>query len=159
MRDTNTPNWDDYFMSMLPMIASRSKDPDTKVGCIIVGADHTPRTTGYNGLVSGIDDNRPERWSRENGEKYFWCEHAERNAIFSAARNGVALEGATIYTSLMPCVDCARGIIQSGIVRVVTDRAAFEARAAVDDKWAASHNRALRHFSERRMSLTLWVKS
>ena len=74
-----TPSWDDYFMEMLPLVARRSKDPNTKVGAIIVGHDNAIRTTGYNGLCSFIDDSRPERWSREGGEKYFWCEHAERS--------------------------------------------------------------------------------
>ena len=80
MQDKNVPEVIDYFMQMLPLIAARSKDPNTKVGAIVVGPDGAIRTTGYNGLVRGIDDDVPERWSRENGEKYYWCEHAERNA-------------------------------------------------------------------------------
>ena len=61
----------------------------------------------------------------ERPEKYVWVEHAERKAIYNAARCGTALEGCTIYTDLMPCMDCARAIVQAGIVEVVTDETRF----------------------------------
>lgn len=152
-----TPSWDTYFMEMLPMVARRSKDPNTKVGAIIVGADNQIRTTGYNGLVRGIDDDREERWSRENGEKYHWCEHAERNAIYSAARNGVALLGGTIYVSLMPCVDCARAIVQVGLQRVVVDHTEHHRRCAENGQWLASFDRSLAHFKEASVELQFWM--
>lgn len=151
-----TPDWDSYFMNMLPHVAARSKDLHTKVGAIIVGADHQIRTTGYNGLVRGINDDAPERWSRENGEKYHWCEHAERNAIYSAARNGVALEGGTIYVSFMPCVDCARAIVQTGIKRVVIDRDVHHARCTQNDHWDESFARSRVHFQEAEVELIHW---
>lgn len=55
------------------------------------------------------------RHSREADEKYYWFEHAERNAIYNAARIGVPLEGARIYVNLFPCADCCRAVIQSGL--------------------------------------------
>ena len=154
-----TPSWDDYFMEMLPLVARRSKDPNTKVGAIIVGHDNAIRTTGYNGLCSFIDDSRPERWSREGGEKYFWCEHAERNAIYSAARNGVALKGGTIYVSFLPCVDCARAIVQVGLKRVVANLDEQERRCAENDQWQKSFARTLTHFKEAEIELVWWRKT
>lgn len=106
----NVPDWNQYFINLLPWIAKRSKDPDTQVGAIIVDTDNTILSTGYNSLPRGIRDVQ-ERCVRP--EKYFWMEHAERNAIYAAT--GRSLIGSKIYSSLMPCMDCARGIVQVGI--------------------------------------------
>jgi len=109
--------WADYFLGMLPQIRSKSKDKHTKVGCVVVGPDHEIRTTGYNSFPRGLNDDVPERYERP--EKYDWIEHSERNAIYNAARIGVSLKGCTIYMGGIPCIDCARAIIQSGITRII----------------------------------------
>jgi len=109
-------NWDEYFMQMAELVATKSKDRSTKVGCVIVGPNHEVRTTGYNGFCRGVNDDVDFR--HEKPEKYFWTEHAERNAIFNAARNGIPLEGCTAYVTLLPCADCTRGLIQSGVKRI-----------------------------------------
>ena len=114
---TDVPSWDEYFLDLADKAATRSKDHSTQVGCIIVGTDFAVLSTGYNDLPRGIG-NLPERF--ESPAKYLWIEHAERNAIYMAARRGTALNGSTIYMSSMPCTDCARAIIQSGIRRIVT---------------------------------------
>src|ERR1039457_2505079 len=72
---------------------------------------------GYNSFPRGIRDDVPERLVRPT--KYLWIEHAERNAICNAARAGTATEGCTIYVNIMPCMDCARAVVQAGIVQVV----------------------------------------
>ena len=96
----------------------KSKDTSTKVGCLILTPDGGPVSWGYNGMCRGMDDHRPERLERP--EKYFWFEHAERNAIYNAARKGIPLSGCHAYVTMFPCMDCARGLVQSGIVKVVT---------------------------------------
>jgi dCMP deaminase len=111
------PSWDDYYLSTCKIVATRSKDPNTQIGCVIVGPAHEIRTTGYNSFPRGIRDDVPERLVRP--AKYLWIEHAERNAICNAARCGTALEGCTIYVEVMPCMDCARAIVQAGISEVV----------------------------------------
>lgn len=111
-------NWDEYFNKMAHLVATKSKDRSTQVGCVIVGPEHEVRTTGYNGFCRGIEDDVDGR--HERPEKYLWTEHAERNAIYNAARNGVPLEGCTAYTTIFMCADCARALIQSGIKRVCT---------------------------------------
>lgn len=111
-------NWDTYFLDIASAVSKRSKDRSTKVGCVIVGPDKEIRATGYNGFPRGIYDEAPER--HERPEKYLWTEHAERNAIYAAARVGTPLRGSTAYTLIFPCMDCARCLIQAGIVELVT---------------------------------------
>ena len=111
------PGWDEYYLDICKAVATRSKDPHTQVGCIIAGAAHEIRSTGYNSLPRGIRDDVPERLERPT--KYLWMEHAERNAICNAARVGTPLQGCTLYVELMPCMDCGRAIVQAGIIEVV----------------------------------------
>jgi dCMP deaminase len=134
------PDWDDYFMSMTFMAAMRSKDTSSKVGAVIVGANREIRSTGYNSFVRGINDHVPERYERP--EKYCWFEHAERNAIYNAARVGIPLDGCTIYVLGFPCADCARAIIQSGIRTVIYLLAGF------NQKWQEHRVRSEKMFEE-----------
>lgn len=105
-------SWDEYFLNLLENIKLRSKDPNTKFGCVIVGPDNEIRSTGYNSLCRGVEA-KPERLERP--EKYLWIEHCDRNAIYNAARVGIPLNGCTMYLPALPCLDCSRGIIQCGI--------------------------------------------
>jgi dCMP deaminase len=109
--------WDEYFMAMARLVATKSKDTSVKVGTVIVGPDHEVRSTGYNGFPRGIDETRAYRWERP--DKYEWVEHAERNAVYNAARMGMSLKGCTAYMESPPCTDCGRALIQAGIERVV----------------------------------------
>jgi dCMP deaminase len=88
------------------------------VGSVIVGSGNEIRGTGYNGLPRKVSAHHEARHSRENGEKYLWFEHAERNAIYNMARTGVSTLGCRIYVDNFPCADCARAIIQSGLVQL-----------------------------------------
>lgn len=112
-------NWNLYFIKMAHLVASKSKDKSTNVGAVIVGPDNEIRSTGYNNFPRGINDDVEERHGRP--QKYEWTEHAERNAIYNAARIGVPVKGCTMYFNYepSPCADCARGIIQSGINKIV----------------------------------------
>lgn len=125
----NRPDWDQYFMSMVYLVAMRSSDPDTHIGAIIVSDDHRILATGYNGLPHDINitEERTER-----PEKYFWYEHGERNAIYQAARHGISVDGCTMYTNGVPCADCARAIIQAGVKKVIIDE---EWEANSPEKW------------------------
>ena len=111
--------WDRRFMEVAFLVASWSKDTSTKTGAIVVGPDREIRATGYNGLVRGVDDDKPERMERPT--KYDFFEHAERNAIYNACLTGTSLKGCVMYATHPPCTDCARAIIQSGIKTVVTN--------------------------------------
>jgi len=110
---------------MADLVASWSPDRGTKCGAVIVDDEaKTVLAVGYNGFPRGISsdpDQVPERWTRDDGEKYRWVEHGERNAIYNAASTGVSIRGATMYLNYAVecCTDCTRAIIQSGIRRVV----------------------------------------
>lgn len=117
---SSSDKWSKHWLKVAQVISEPSKDPSTKVGAVIIGASNEVLSTGYNGQCRGADDGVPERLERP--EKYFHFEHAERNAIYNAARNGIKLEGSTIYCTLLPCMDCARAIVQSGIKKVVTQK-------------------------------------
>lgn len=115
--------WDARFLALARHLSDWSKDPTTKVGCVIVGPSNEVRALGYNGVPRNVRD-LPKRLSRP--DKYQWIEHAERNAIYMAARTGVWLEGCRMYLSWFPCVECARAIIQVGISELI----------AVEPDWA-----------------------
>ncbi len=110
-------SWDLYFLEMCRLVASKSPDPSTKCGCVVVGPDNEVRSTGYNGPPRGVELT-PAR--EERPEKYFWYEHAECNAIFNAARVGIAMKGCTAYVTGTPCPKCVRAFIQAGITQIVT---------------------------------------
>lgn len=116
-------NWDEYFFKMCEFVSQKSKDLHTKAGCVIVDRDNCIRSTGYNGFPRGVRDKVEEVPERcERPEKYVWTEHAERNAIFAAAKMGVSLDGCKIYITGFPCFECARAIIQSGIEVVYIEK-------------------------------------
>jgi dCMP deaminase len=115
-------SWDEKYLRLALHVAGWSKDPSTKVGAVIVGQTNEVTSLGYNGPPRGVNDNIEERWTRPL--KYQICEHAERNAIFNAARHGATTMASTIYiasfpTKFGPCDNCCRAIIQAGIARVV----------------------------------------
>ncbi len=109
--------WDIRWMQMCNRVASWSKDRNTKVGAVIVNGRNTVVAVGWNGFPRNINDDVEERHARPL--KYSWTEHAERNAIYNAANKGLATNGARMYVNWYPCIECARGIIQSGIIELV----------------------------------------
>jgi dCMP deaminase len=127
-------------MEICKVISKRSKDPSTKLGAVIVGPDKEIRSAGYNCFPRGVEDFHPERVKRPL--KYAWFEHAERNAIYNAARMGTALSGCVIYTLWIPCPDCARRIIQVGIKEVIVGN------ATVPDRWVAQFSESSKMLSE-----------
>ena len=102
--------------------AQKSKDPNTKVACLIVDEENSILVSGYNGLPRGVNDT-PDRMSRP--AKYSWVQHAEANAVSNAARNGVALRGSTAYVTQFPCSICAGQLINAGIRRIVVEDGAI----------------------------------
>ncbi len=112
--------WTERFIGLCDHIASWSEDRDFQVGCVIVDPkSHVVRAIGYNGLPRGVASEDDARFDRSSGEKFFWFEHAERNAIYNAARAGTSIEGCTAYVNRFPCADCGRALIQSGIAHVI----------------------------------------
>ena len=111
-------SWDEYFMGVALLASKRSKDPSTQVGACIVDDRNKILSVGYNGMPHCCsDDEFP--WDKAEGlnSKYLYVCHAELNAILNCHNGSVA--GATVYSTLFPCNECAKAIIQSGIKRVI----------------------------------------
>ena len=111
--------WDVFYIDLAQKWADKSKDLSVGVGAIIVGPENEQRSAGFNGFPRYVDDTIECRHDRPL--KYEFIEHAERNAIYNAARVGIPVEGCTMYLNWwpIPCPDCARAVIQSGIIAVV----------------------------------------
>ena len=125
------PSWDNYFMGLAQLVATKSKDQSTQVGAVLVGKDHSVLSVGFNGLPRKLDDSVEDRHIRPL--KLFYMSHAELNIITNCARNGIRTENTTIYiSSLPPCAECAKAIIQAGIIRVVCHS------GDVPDRWKES---------------------
>lgn len=110
------PSWDEWFMRMAYHVATKSKDKSSRIGSVIV-KDNQVVKIGYNGFPRDVNDNVEERQNRPL--KYSYVAHSEANAIFFAARDGAKTEGCFLYTNGVPCVECAKAIIQSGISKVI----------------------------------------
>jgi dCMP deaminase len=132
-------NWTEYFLEIAEVVKLKSKDQSTQIGAVVVGEGRNVLSTGYNSFPRGLDDSLQER--QERPEKYFWMEHAERNAIYNAALEGVSLKNSTIYlTSGLPCMDCARGIVNSGIKTVYCKEVCTTKNK---EKWEESQKKSL----------------
>jgi dCMP deaminase len=125
MRQERRPDWDQYFMDIAKVVASRSNCMKRKVAAIIV-RDKRVISTGYNGTPRGTRNCNEGGCPRCNGMaasgtslEECLCSHGEENAIVQASYHGVSLKDATIYTTFAPCLMCAKMIINSGIREVV----------------------------------------
>jgi dCMP deaminase len=141
---SGTDIWDARFMQLARDVATWSKDRSTQVGAVVVGPDNDVRAIGYNGFPRGADDDIEAR--HERPLKYRWTEHAERNAIYIAARTGVALAGCRMYLPWFPCMDCARAIVQAGITELIAIRPNLR-----HETWGEDFRFALELFKETRV--------
>lgn len=118
MQEDKHISWDEYFMGIALLSAMRSKDPSTKVGAAIV-KDKRVLSLGYNGMPRGVkDEDMP--WGKSSSNpletKYPYVVHAELNAILNANKD---LTGSTLYVTMYPCNECAKAVIQAGIVEII----------------------------------------
>lgn len=121
----NRPSWDDYFMEMTKLTATRSSCLRRHVGAVLV-KDTRVIATGYNGAPAGVTHCEVTGCLRQklnvpSGERHELCRglHAEQNAIIQAALYGVSTEGATIYCTTKPCSICTKMIINAKISKIV----------------------------------------
>ena len=108
--------WDRRFIRIAEEVRLWSKDPGTKVGCVLV-SERRILSTGYNGFPQTISDDLERYIDREY--KLSVTVHAEKNAILNAAKNGTKVEGSTLYVTFPPCSQCASAVIQAGVAKVV----------------------------------------
>ena len=121
MKRADYISWDQYFMGIALLSAERSKDPSTQVGACIVDDNNRILSEGYNGMPAGCEDDIMP-WGKIGdplNNKYFFVCHAELNAILNY--RGGSLKDARLYSTLFPCNECAKAIIQAGIKKIVYD--------------------------------------
>ena len=129
--------WFKRYMGLAEQVSTWSKDPNTKVGAVIVGSKGQILTQGYNGFPRRIKDTQKRLEDRDTKLKY--VVHAEMNAIFNATYSGVSLDGATLYVYGLPiCSECAKGIIQVGIKKVVIQSETITIRPHWEESWKLS---------------------
>lgn len=123
MTDTR-PSWDEYFMRITRLVATRSTCLRRKVGAILV-REKRILTTGYNGAPQGLAHCLDigclrEKLNVPSGERHELCRaiHAEQNLIIQAARHGVQTQGSTLYTTHQPCVICTKMLINAGVEKI-----------------------------------------
>jgi dCMP deaminase len=110
-------SWDQYFMNIAQVVATRSTCPRKYVGAVIV-RNRTILSTGYNGSIRGMPHCSDVGHMMEEGHCVATI-HAEANAIIQAARNGVTIEGADVYVTASPCWNCFKQIANAGVRRIV----------------------------------------
>ena len=136
------PGWGNKYMHLAKEISTWSKDPSTKIGAVVVGDHGQILSQGFNGFPRGIKDSEDRLNNRER--KYELVVHGEMNAIYNASLNGVSLKDATLYVYGLPtCNECAKGIIQVGIKKVVAMRP-----ADYNETWNESIDNAQALFKE-----------
>lgn len=150
---TSRPTWDEYFMNLATLAATRSTCLKQAVGAVVV-RDNYVLVTGYNGVPSGLNHCSEQGYCYSHlpicgsGLGYpSKAVHAEANAIAQAAKLGVALAGASIYCTHEPCLDCLKLIISAGIERVY-----YKQEAAPD-----SNEQIVKHLLK--ANLSEWVHS
>jgi len=138
-----TYKWDKRYLALAEHISTWSKDPSKKIGAVAVGEKGQVLAQGYNGFPRGIDDQ--ESMYENKVIKYQHVVHAEMNCIYNATYNGTSLDGATMYIHGLPvCSECAKGIIQVGIKRVVTE----EILTSTPERWVESTQLTKKMFDE-----------
>ena len=121
------PSWDEYFLSIARLVATRSTCLRRRVGAVVV-KNKQVLATGYNGAPTGLTHCDEVGCLREelgvpSGQRHELCRalHAEQNAFLQAARHGTSLNGATLYVTTQPCSICAKMIINVGVKKVVIE--------------------------------------
>lgn len=119
------PSWDDYFMSIAEQVATRSTCMRRQIGAVLVKGKRI-LATGYNGVPIGLEHCETagclrERLGIPSGTQHELCRglHAEQNAVVQAARFGIAMDGATVYSTTQPCVACTKILLNAGVEEIV----------------------------------------
>lgn len=137
----------DALMDLAQAAARGSPNKIRQVGAVITFADGGEPISACNTFPAGVAD---LDWRHEGDGRFVWMEHAERNAIYAAARAGRRLSGASIISSFFPCIDCARAIVQTGIRHLTTYDPPLD-----DPVWGASFPRSQVILQEGGVALTL----
>jgi dCMP deaminase len=137
--------WDEYYLQGAKWASTKSKDPSTKVGALLVSRYNRVLGTGYNGFAPGVKD-QPDRLS-EREVKYSLTIHAEENVLLGVSREASA--GSTLYVWGAPvCERCMSRAIAMGVSRVVYDYDMLLVNVCTHDKWVKSWQTSVKLASE-----------
>lgn len=112
--DQKQREWDQYFMKIAETVALKSKDPSSKMGCVVVDKNKRVVSLGYNGMIQGSDETKMTL--SERPMKYYFAIHSEMNALIFAHQD---LSGCTVYNRVATCENCLKYCLQAGITRFV----------------------------------------
>lgn len=119
-----------------------SKDPNTKVGAIILTPDFSRvLSTGINGFPRKFNDEQGPRWERPM--KYNYVSHAECNSVCNAARSGTSIDDSVIVVTMFPCMNCTKLLIQAGIIKVYSPKPDMDS-----ERWASEFKVSLEMLKE-----------
>lgn len=136
--------WDLRFLRLAKEIAEWSKDPTTKVGCVVVDKNNHPKTWAYNGFPRTIADSHERLTNRVL--KNSIVQHCEANAVSNCAHIGTSMRNCSIYVTHVPCASCAGQLIQAGISKVVIYTSSND--PGFLERWKDSNENALALFRE-----------
>lgn len=126
---------DKEYLELTDAIAKKSKDRSTKIGALLLHIPTEHMIVGWNDIPVAVKDT-DER--RERPAKYFYTEHAERNVIFSAVRQNVPIPECVLYTKGVPCADCARATLLTGIKKIVVWKRGSGLETEARNSWGDS---------------------
>lgn len=141
-------DWVHRYFDLARHVQTWSKDPDTQVGAVLVGVDPRDIVVGYNGFPPGITDT-PERLGNRTLKRKL-AQHAERNVLDHARFD---CQGATLATTMFPCVECAKSIISKGVVRLITPQ---PPKPISEPSWRDDCLLSVELFNERGVNV-IWV--
>ncbi len=111
-------SWNEYFMEITEMVATRSTCDRAFVGCVLVNQDNRIISTGYNGSIVGNKHCDEIGHTMRDGHCIATI-HAEMNALLYCAREGISVKGARCYVTHFPCLNCTKALIQAGIKAIM----------------------------------------
>lgn len=111
-------SWDEYFMEITKLVASRSTCDRAFVGCLIVNKDNRIVSSGYNGSVSGNAHCDDIGHTMRDGHCIATI-HAEINALLYCAKEGISVNNCKAYVTHFPCLNCTKALIQAGIKEII----------------------------------------
>lgn len=143
--------WDEKYLDLARYFSTWSKDPNTQVGAVVIGKSGQILAQGYNGFPRGVVDSKERLEQRELKLKY--VVHAEQNCIYNASLHGACLHGSTLYVHGLPvCNECAKGVVQVGIKRVV-----MKFPAEISASWDESFFYSSSMFKEAGVAFTRYI--
>ena len=148
--DAKTDIMNQVYLKQAYIHASNSTDPSTQNGAVLFHPRNGIVLGACNGFPSDVQETE-ERWERP--EKYCYVEHAERNLIYKAARKGIPTEGMMMCCPWYCCTDCARAIIQAGIIKVIGHQEAYD---KTPRRWRKSSEKGIAMLREAGIECVYW---